>query len=357
MDTRIRYLDQLERDLVRAAERERYREPAEPAPARPKGRRRWMVVVAASVVVLVVAGAIGGLVRLTSNSQQMRAGPSAASGGGGAQAEIPHQFSTGKSIEQRSLGGVTLPEPSPTAAPGTLGNQRGGAAPDQGSGAVDLSKVIRTGSMSVTVPRDGLPDAVDKVTAIADQEGGFLFSSSIANRFGVIVLHVPARRFDASITALRKVGIAKSVTVSAQDVTSQFIDLHARLKILVGRRRVLQGLYAKATSIEQSLRVLTALNQTQQNIEQIQGELNVIDARTTESTIRVSLREAGVPSVTTQTPVHTPSIGNAWDHAVAGFVGMIAAIVIGLGYLVPVAVLALLIWFVVRLVRRRRAAS
>jgi len=357
MDTRIRYLDQLERDLVRAAERERYREPAEPAPVRPKGRRRWRILVAASIVVLVVAGAIGGLVRFASNSeQQSRAGLSPASGGGGAQARIQHQPSTGKAIDQGSLREIA-PAASPTSVPGLSGTQPGTPASQQSSGAVDLSKVIRTGSMSVTVPRDGLPDAVDRVTAIADQQGGFVFSSSTANRFGVIVLHVPARHFDASITALRKVGTAKSVTVSAQDVTSQFIDLHARLKILVGRRRVLQGLYAKATSIEQSLRVLTALNQTQQNIEQIQGELNVIDARTTESTIRVSLREAGVPSVTTQTPVHTPSIGNAWDHAVAGFVGMIAAIVIGLGYLVPVAGLALLIWFVVRLVRRRRAAS
>jgi hypothetical protein len=211
--------------------------------------------------------------------------------------------------------------------------------------------------MSVMVPRAGLGKAVDQVTTIADKHGGFVFSSSIATRSGLLVLHVPARRFDAVMTSLRAIGAVKGVSVSSQDVTSQFIDLSARLKILDGRRRVLQGLYAKANSIEQSLRVLTALEQTQQNIEQIQGQLNVIKARTTESTIRIQLTEAGVPNVTTQTPVRTPSIGNAWDHAVAGFVGVIAAVVIGLGYLIPLAILALFVWLGVMLVRRRRATS
>jgi len=353
METKVRYLDQLERDLVRASERERYGEPTGPAPVRRTGRR-WKVLVAASIVLLVVAGAIGAFVRLHPERRLAVSNP-AASGAGVAHRAPSDAKDLGRTIDQQQ----TLPfaEASPTSVPGVAGRQQGGTAASQSSGAVDLSKVIRTGSMSVTVARDGLPDAVDEVTSIADKEGGFVFSSSIANRFGLMVVHVPAKKFDASITALRRVGTARSVSVSSQDVTSQFIDLHARLKILEGRRRVLQGLYAKAASIEQSLRVLTALNQTQQSIEQIEGELNVIDARTSESTIRVSLREAGVANVTTQTPVHTPSIGNAWDHAVAGFVGVIAAIVVGLGYLVPIAVVALLIWLVVMLARRRRAAS
>jgi hypothetical protein len=55
--------------------------------------------------------------------------------------------------------------------------------------------------------------------------------------------------------------------------------------------------------------------------------------------------------------VQNPSVGTAWDRAVAGFFGVIAAVVIGVGYLVPIAIFALLVLFVVTLVRRRRAAS
>jgi uncharacterized protein DUF4349 len=356
METNIAYLDRLEQDLLRAAERERHLEPAPPARGRRPGRR-WLAVVAAAAAFLLVAGVIGGLTKLTSSSNS--AAPSVA--GGGTFHDVGKAVA-GEGAARRVF--ANQPEPQASASPlparGPI-DLRGAndvtSAIGQGSSAVDLSKIIRTGSMSVTVPREGLGTAVDDVTSIADKQGGFVFSSSIATRSGLLVLHVPAKRFDAAMTALRKIGTVRGVSVSAQDVTNQFIDLNARLKILEGRRRALQKLYLRAVSISETLRVQGALDQTQQGIEQIQGELNVIENRTSESTIRVQLREAGVPSVTTQTPVHTPSIGNAWDHAVAGFVGVIAAVVIGLGYLIPLAILALLVWLVVTLARRRRAAS
>jgi hypothetical protein len=354
MESEITYLNQLEQDLLRAAERERHLEPAEPARVHRHGRR-WIAVVAAAAAFLVVAGVIGGLTKLVSSSQdRLTAGLSAP------HAQVP---AVGKAVNGAGRQGDSsrfgtdthLPEAAPSPAPDDVGQAGSPSSIGQGSSAVDLSKIIRTGSMSVTVPRDGLGKAIDEVTAIADKQGGFVFSSSIATRSGLLVLHVPAKRFDAAMTALRKIGVVKGVSIAAQDVTNQFIDLNARLKILEGRRRALQKLYLKAVSISETLRVQGALDQTQQGIEQIQGELNVIQNRTSESTIRVQLREAGVANVTTQTPVHTPSIGNAWDHAIAGFVGVIAAVVIGLGYLIPIAILALLVWFVVALVRRRRA--
>jgi Domain of unknown function (DUF4349) len=349
METKISYLEQLEHDLVRAAERERHLEPDPPAPVHPHGRRRWIGIVAAAAAFLAVAGVIGGLTKLSSNSN------SAAITGASSDLKAVNGLRQGVPTHGQASQPFAAASPSPAPASGP---QHGaGTSAGQESSTINLSKIIRTGSMSVTVPRAGLGKAVDEVTAIADRHGGFVFSSSIATRSGLLVLHVPARRFDAVMTSLRAIGVVKGVSVSSQDVTSQFIDLSARLKILDGRRRVLQGLYSKANSIEQSLRVLTALEQTQQNIEQIQGQLNVIKARTSESTIRIQLREAGVANVTTQTPVHTPSIGNAWDHAVAGFVGVIAAVVIGLGYLIPLAILALFVSLAVMLVRRRRATS
>jgi hypothetical protein len=347
METKIGYLEQLEHDLVRAAERERHLEPPEPPHGRRTGRR-WGAIVAVAASFLVVAGLIGGLSKLGSSSDRS----ASTAGGGGAPRRLA---GPGGDTAHQPFEGV-VPAASPSTAP-DLEQHGGPISGAQGSSAIDLSKVIRTGSMSVTVPRDGLGEAVDEVTGVADKQQGFVFSSSIATRTGIMVVHVPARRFDAAMIALRAIGTVNGVSVSAQDVTNQFIDLHARLKILEGRRRALERLYAQANTISETLRVEDALNQTQQNIEQIQGELNVIENRTSESTIRVQLREAGAPIVTTQTPVHTPSIGNAWDHAVAGFVGVIAAVLIGLGYLIPLAILGLLILIVVTLVRRRRATS
>jgi len=65
------------------------------------------------------------------------------------------------------------------------------------------------------------------------------------------------------------------------------------------------------------------------------------------------MREEGVEP---EDEVETASIPNAFERAVAGFVGVIAAIVIGLGYVLPLVALGLLIWFVVGRIQRGRAS-
>ena len=58
-----------------------------------------------------------------------------------------------------------------------------------------------------------------------------------------------------------------------------------------------------------------------------------------------------------QAEVTNPSVANAWDRGIAGFIGVIAGVIVGLGYLLPILVIAVVAWFVVRVVRRRRAAA
>lgn len=331
MKTEIRYLDLLEGDLRRAAVLEGAQGPAVATPRRKSAN--WLGIAAGLVGFLLIAGLVGGLA------------------GKGSEDSLTPRIA-GKPVPE---GEATGAGPGPETHPG-VGNQTGEdeqATPGVGD---DLTKIIRKGDLSITLPRDGLGRAVDSVTSIAGEKGGFVFSSSVGESAGNLVLRVPASRFDATVTALRGIGTVKNVTISSQDVTAEFIDLNARLNIAVGRRQVLQGLYAKATTIEQTLRVLNALDDTQLRIEQTQGQLNVIENQTSQSTIRVELREEGAPDPQAQ-DVRNPSIGGAWDRAIAGFFGVISAVVIGLGYLVPIAIFALLILLVVTMVRRRRATS
>jgi hypothetical protein len=90
-------------------------------------------------------------------------------------------------------------------------------------------------------------------------------------------------------------------------------------------------------------------------IEEIKGQLRVLKNQADMSTIKASLREEGAP-VPTPKPekVAKPNLGNAFQHAVAGFLAVVFAVVVGLGYLVPVSVLLALAALVFLRVRRRR---
>ncbi len=100
------------------------------------------------------------------------------------------------------------------------------------------------------------------------------------------------------------------------------------------------------------------LSQVELQIEQIQGQLNFIHDQVAEATVNVELHEKDAAQVqTAERRSRTRASGSAWDRSIQGFLNVVSAVVIGLGYLIPIAVLALVIWLVTVAVRRRREAS
>jgi len=326
MATTIDYLNEVHGDLLDAARRE----------ARPGRRppRRWVPstgLVAAVVAVFVAAGLIGVLVR----------------SGGFASDSSPAAGSTGGAGATGATGSVASP-PRAVEEPG-LGYQGSGG---NDSGPPLVTRVIRTAELSVVIPRDAFDDRFGQAVDVAEEQGGFVADSQTRTRSGSLTVRVPAANFDETLRALRALGTVEVESVHGKDVTADYVDLHANLRIARARREVLLGLMADAVSIEQTIRVQNALDVTQLRIEQLQGQLRLLDDRTSLATIGLRVREQGVEP---GSEVEKASIPNAFERAAAGFVGVIAAIVIGLGYLLPLAVLGLAVWFVVDRVRRRRA--
>jgi hypothetical protein len=222
----------------------------------------------------------------------------------------------------------------------------------------DVSKIIRDGSMSIQLDKDGFSEGFAAVTRIARNNGGFVLSSQIrGQRRGTLVLRIPAKRFDDAMLALRDVGVVQAQSISGRDVTAQYIDLNARLQNAIGQRTVLRNLMGQATTIRETITVQNRLSQVELQIEQIQGQLNFIQDQVAEATVHVELHEKDAAQIQPSNAVENPSLGSAWDRSIQGFLNVVSAVVIGLGYLIPIAVLALGIWLVTVAVRRRRGAS
>ena len=84
---------------------------------------------------------------------------------------------------------------------------------------------------------------------------------------------MPARNFELALGGLRHLGRVEFQTVTGRDVTSQFIDLGARLHIARNRLAILLKLQGQATSVGQTLQIQNVIDQTQFTIEDIQGQL------------------------------------------------------------------------------------
>ncbi len=207
------------------------------------------------------------------------------------------------------------------------------------------------------IPNDGFATGRTAVARIASDAHGFILSSTTANETsGTFTLRLPANNFDTAMAALEKLGAVESSESSGRDVTAQYVDYQVRLRVLAGRRAVILHLLSNATTIDDTLRLQNVFDQVQLQIEQIQGNLNVLRNQVEESTIAVDIHEKDAPKATSST-VSTPHIGTSFRLAWQGFLRVIGAVVIGLGYLIPLTVLAFVIWVVTRATRKRRAIA
>lgn len=362
MDATIGYLGQVREDLMDAAFRTgragRIRHPRQ----LPSGRA---LVAAGAALVLVLAGALGwmatnGIPFSSSEMDARTSGPAGVAGSTGATGASRHDAADIAVPEASPLAGDQwgVVTDSATRSAGAVDYETtgGGVAADIAPSfpAGDLTKIIRTAQVTLELPRDSFGERFASAQDVAELHGGFVETSTGRERAGTLVMRVPSGEFAAAMRDIRALGVVEVQTVRGQDVTADYVDLQARLRIAKSRREVLLGLMAKAVSIEQTIRVQNALDDTQLRVEELQGSLQLLEDRTSFATIRVQLHEEGVE---TQAEIENPSVTTAWERAIAGFIGVIAGLIVGLGYLLPVLAIGAVVWFVVRVVRRRRAAA
>jgi hypothetical protein len=346
MEYEIRFLRNLEQDLERAAVR-----------ARRAGRvaRRWIPAVAA---VLVVAWGIGYVVEnpisFGGREAMVALDEGGASGGDAREVSAALEPSRDKGFdasyspfdpESEEALGVDLEQAAGGLGQPTQARTDGSRAPG------DLSKIVRTGRMRVKVDDGTFRDARDAAVTIAEDAGGFVLDSRVEGRSGTFTLRVPARRFDNVMTQLGRLGDVELEEQNGEDVTAEFIDLSARVRILTARRDVIQDLMEQATTLGQTLLLQNRFDEVQLQLERVTGELRFLRDQVSESTITLEIVERTAPQA--QEQPENPSLLEAWQRGIQGFLNVVAVAIIGLGYLLPLLV-AVGVWFGIREVMRRR---
>ena len=356
MKTEIEFLRQLEADLEDVTTREvaRLERSAMRGAVRRRPGRGWANVAAVAAIFILLAGTIGFLATgENARDKFTEVGDAVGGAGSGSDADS---------------GGEAPQAPQPTTAPSVndgLGFAPGERVEDEGrtGGQLgDLSKIVRDGRIGIVVDDGGFDDAVGDLTFIAEEHGGFILSSASQNeRSGTFVLRIPASRFDRAIADVRDLAFRNRIRfqeIKGDDVTAEYIDYQARLRILRARRALFFELLQGADTTEDIIRFSNQVEAVQLRIEQIQGQLRFLDDQVAESTLRVSIQERSAPAaVVAPDEVENPDLGSAFALAYQGLLRIVTAVVVGLGYLVPLAALGALVWFVVVMIRRRRALA
>jgi len=312
-------------------------------------RKGWLIA-AVAMLGLVAAGAVQARLGTSASTSRSASAPasrgevdsvgsatsSANAGAGGAASNATAVDATGSSPK--------LIAPSPPVTSGTPAVVPG--AP----------KVVRTAELRVKVGKGGFGAAFDQVASIAAANGGFVSSSatssSDAARSGDLTIRVPADRFDAARQGLGALGTVESQSIHGEDVSGQLVDYDARLRSLQSQEEALRVLVGQAKAVGEVLQVQSSLFNVRQQIEQLTAQRSNLDQSASLATIHVSMFEPGA-ALTTTPPVRDPSLVRSVKKAVDGMLAVLGGMIVVLGWLVPPAILGLLVWGGSRLRRRR----
>jgi hypothetical protein len=272
----------------------------------------------------------------------------ACSGGGG-------QASSGGEARAAASG-------APPAAPAPAGDQGGAGGLVLGEFSVPIAeaRVIKTAALTLRVDEGDFDRRMQDATLVGARHGGFIASSRRSGGellSGTVVLRIPSDQFEAALNELKALGKVTEEEVGGEDVTSQFVDLEARLRNWEAQEQVLLGLMEKATSVDDSIDVQRSLQDVQLAIEQIRGQLRVLSDQADFSTITLSLREA--KPVPTAKPDGNRFV-RAWNRAMDGLAAVAAGLVVVAGFVLPIVLFVLvplgLGWMTYRRMARSRAA-
>ena len=164
-----------------------------------------------------------------------------------------------------------------------------------------------------------------------------------------LVVRVPADDFDEAVGALEEVGELESSTRSSEDVSTQVIDVEARIRAQEQSLERVEVLFARATSIRDVVAIEAQLTRRQAALDSLKQQQAYLADQTSLATITVHLeRTRAVSKPDDDRAGFLPGLADGW-HAL-GVVGTAVATVAGavLPFAVLVALLGTPAWLVLR---------
>lgn len=125
---------------------------------------------------------------------------------------------------------------------------------------------------------------------------GYIVSSDIHRSenelSGTITVKVPQEKFEPFLTEIKELSYeVMNENIHGDDVTEEYVDLTARLKAKKDVRKKLETFLEGANTTKDLLAVSEQLGNVQEEIEQLEGRLNMLKNQTDFSSVTLSMTE------------------------------------------------------------------
>jgi hypothetical protein len=153
-------------------------------------------------------------------------------------------------------------------------------------------KLVFTSSIELLVKTPA--ESAEKIRLLTEHVGGFLVKSQTNGgrdaSNAALTIRVPVARSAEVLTEIRKLGLrVENEQMEAEDVTRQYVDQQARLRILRAQEAQYLTILKLAKTVKDTLNVSEKLNEVRSGIEQQQAEFEVLSKQVETVALTVSL--------------------------------------------------------------------
>jgi len=227
----------------------------------------------------------------------------------------------GSAVESRTAAEPAA-EPSPEVAA-----EEGGAGSTQSAAIPQVAQqIIREGQAAFETSdlkktKTWIESLVRRHKAYTSSDEQYKGSDRIEQR---MTLRIPADRFDAFLGDLEK-GVTRfdSKSVTATDVTEEFIDVSQRLRVKKATEERYIALLAKAASVRDVLETEKYIGQVRAEIESLEGRLKYLRNRIGLSTLTLTFYQLK-PEVQEFASRFGLAFSEGWNNFLSFLLGAIA---------------------------------
>ena len=195
-----------------------------------------------------------------------------------------------------ACAGPSLPDTGSASSlkDGVAGAPEAPAPPEQGPQPVQDAQrdVVKTASMTIRVSNTS--EAADKAAVMVEDSDGRVDSRSedAGSDRGLartsVVLRVPVSKLDGVVRDLKTLGSVQTAETRSEDVTTQRVDMDARIKALQTSVDRLLAIMRDAKDPEALISAENALSQRQADLDSLRAQRDALGDRIEYSTVDVT---------------------------------------------------------------------
>lgn len=210
-------------------------------------------------------------------------------------------------------------------------------------------KIIQNAQISLEVKN--VSAAADKIIDLNKQNGGYTVTSHMNKNndriSAVLSIKVPQQKLNSILASIAAYGEVIDKVINTEDVTEEYYDSEARLKVLKAKEERLLSLMNKAANVSDIISIENELSNCRSEIEVLTGRLKYLSNATDYSLVDINLHQA--VGGTVRTPRGT--LGKAFQGLINSLNQMIHAasnLVVLLFVLLPWAFVLFLLFMLIR---------